>query len=264
MNHKQLLEHLAARPLAQAMIHDVSMLTNWIMLGPEPVPHQDVQHEVLKYFFRRWNCVFKASNDEVTAGYRDTAWVVAATTLHKYGFSDRRCTERALSGIDKLNKAVALSDYFFHHTEQAKALLNSPPIPLKRRPPVSKTMTLCRAGDILSYKLDNHYYAFYVHQVEHGNTAPLVEFYDLKLDRPPTDSDIAGRRAVGGRYNDGIRRIEQYWVYGMCGNPDMANQFKLVAANSSMPPTQQHIAPAVAGGAVIDIFRLQDEVDRSF
>jgi len=264
MNHKQLLSHLAAGELQHAMAYDVSRLTNWTMLGPDPVPHPEVQREVFSKFFRRWNCVFDASDEEVTEAYRDTAWIVAATTLHKYGFSTRECTDRALKAIDKLNGQVALGNYFFAHSEQAKNLLRSAPTPLKRRPPVPKHVTFFRKGDVVAYRLDGSYYVCYIQDIHRCNAAPLVEFFNVKLDRPPTITDITGAPAVGGVYNDGIRRIEMYWVYGMRGIPDPANQFKLVQASWNTPPLQDHLAPPVGGGSAIDIFRLQDAVDRAF
>ena len=153
MNHKQILLHLAAPQLADAMAYDISKLANWTMLGPNPVPHKDVQRAVLSKLFRRWNCVFDASKNEVTENYRNKAWVAAAVTLHRYGFSDDQCTARAIESIDKLNEDVALSDYFFRHSEEAKSLLKSPTVPLKKRPPVPKEVTFWRAGDAVSYQI---------------------------------------------------------------------------------------------------------------
>ena len=264
MNHKQILLHLAAPQLADAMAYDISKLANWTMLGPDPVPHQDVQRAVLSKLFRRWNCVFDASKNEVTENYRNKAWVAAAVTLHRYGFSDDQCTARAIESIDKLNEEVALSDYFFRHSEEAKSLLKSPTVPLKKRPPVPKEVTFWHAGDTLSYRLDGWYYALYVHRIELGNAVPHIEFFDVKLDHPPTSDDLIGVPAVGGMYNDGIRRIETYLVYGMRSNPDMANQFKLIQEGWKSPPTQHHLALPAGGSSVLDVFRLQDSVDRLF
>lgn len=264
MNHKQILLHLAAPQLADAMAYDISRLANWGMLGPKPVSHKDVQRAVLSKLFRRWNCVFDASKDEVTENYRDIAWITAAVTLHRYGFSDDECTARAIRSIDKLNEEVALSDYFFRHSEEAKSLLKSPTVPLTKRPSVPRDVTFWRARDTVSYRLDRWYYALYVHCIDVGNAVPQVEFFNLKLDRPPTATDLIGLPAVGGKYNDGIRRIETYWVHGMRNNPDMANQFKLIQEGWNSPPSQQHLAQPVGGGSVIDVFRLQDAVDRSF
>jgi len=264
VNHKQLLDHLAAGQIPAAMAYDVSRLAKWSMMGPGPVPHAEVQRDVLSKFFRRWNCVFDAPDEEVAEGYRDKAWVVAAATLHKYGFRDDTCTDQAIQALDRLDARVALSDRFAARAGEAKDLLRSMPVPLKRRPAVPDEVTSWRAGDVVSYRLDGRYYVCYVRDILTGNTAPLIEFYDLVLDRPPTVTDITGAHAVGGRYNDGVRRIEMYWVYGMRGNPDLANQFTLVEAGVDSPPLQTHLAPAVAGGSVIDIFRLQNEIDRSF
>ncbi len=264
MNHKQLLGHLAAGELPTAMALDISRLASWAMLGAKPRPHNEVQSEVVNKFLRRWNCVFKASTDEVTDNYRDKAWIISATTLHKFGFIHPECTERALQAIDKLNNLVALSDYFFTHAEQAKDLLRSPPSPLKRRPSIPDDVTFFRKSDVVSYQLDGSYYVCYVQDVQLGNAAPLIEFFNIKLNRPPTMDDISGAHAVGGRYNDGVRRIEMYWVYGMRSNPDLANQFKLIQAGCNTPPLQTQLAPPVGGGSVIDIFKLQDAVDRSF
>lgn len=264
MNHKQLLNHLAAEQLVRAMEYDVSKLTSWAMLGPASVPHETVQTNVISKFFRRWNCACEAPETEVTEVFRRKAWIAAAVTLHKYGFCERRCTECAIEAIDKLNSQVALSDYFSNHLEQAKSLIQSAPVPLKKRPPIPDDITFWRARDVVSYLLDGRYYALYIHDIRPGNTVPLVEFFNIRLDRSPTASDIVGLAAVGGKYNDGIRRIEKYWVHGMRNNPDMANQFRLVQSDCDGSPSKSHLAPAVGKGTITDIFRLPDYVERLF
>ncbi len=264
MNHKQLLNHLAAIDLVRSMEYDISKLTSWEMLGPVAVPHSTIQSAVINKLYRRWNCIFKAPDEEVTENYRLTTRIVAAVLLHKYGFRDEESTQLAIEAIDELNRQVVLSDYFFHHAEQAKNLIQSAPIPLKRRPKVPDNVTFWRAGDVVSYRLDDWYYVLYVHEILSGNTAPIVEFFNIRINRPPIPSDLVGLPAAGGKYNDGIRRIEKYWVYGMRNNPDMANQFRLIQSNSTNPPSQSQLAPAIGLGSVTDVFQLQYNVDRQF
>lgn len=263
MNHKQLLYHLSAEPVVQAMEYDVAKLTNRGMLSPSPVLHETLQNKVVTQFFRRWNCAFNASNEEVTERFREIARVAAAVMLHKYGFHEKKCTERALAAIDNLNHQVVLSDYFFRHADQAKSLIESAPIPLKRRPAVPTAVTFWREGDIVSYLLDGRYYAIYVHEIERGNTAPIVEFFDIRLDRPPTASDVIGANARGAPYYKGGRRVKKYAAYGMRGNPDLANQFKMIQAGWDTPPLQAHLMPD-KGYTLTDIFELADCIEYDF
>jgi hypothetical protein len=264
MNHKQLLNHLAASELVQAMEFDIAKLTRWEMLGPVVVPHSTVQSAVITQLFRRWNCVFNAPVEEVSENYRLKARIVAAVVLHKYGFHDAECTRLSIEAIDTLNRQVVLSDYFYHHAEQAKNLIQSAPIPLNRRPKVVDDLTFWRAGDVVSYRLGDWYYVLYVHKILSGNTAPIIEFFDIRTDRAPTLSDLVGLPTKGRKFNDGIQRVEKYWVYGMRNNPDLANQFRLVQSNSTTPPSQGQLAPGIGEGVVTDVFNLQNHVEHLF
>lgn len=88
------------------MEYDISKLTSWEMLGPVAVPHSTIQSAVINK--RRWNCILKAPDEEVTENYRLTTRIVAAVLLHKYGFRDEESTQLAIEAIDELNRQVVL------------------------------------------------------------------------------------------------------------------------------------------------------------
>lgn len=266
MNHKQILSALAAEKLVGALEHDLARLTNWEMLSPKGtiVPHENIQRAVLRKLLARWKCALDAPGGDVHPDYKLKVNIALAVLLHKYGFVDEAIGTTAVEAIDVLNRQVALSDHFYKNAAPIKALIRSAPQPLRKRPACPENFTLWRTGDAFSYRLDDSIYAFYVHSVSFGNEAPLIEFYDLKLDRRPAVSDLSATPARGGQYNDGVKRIEKYWLYGMIHYPDLANQFHWVANIPNAAPSQKHLAPAVAQGAVTDLFRLQDVIRRQF
>jgi hypothetical protein len=261
MKHLQILNKLS-RGLVDSISHDVARLTAWEMLGPEK-PHADIAASVLSQILLRWNCVLDAPVDEATPGYKDQACLALALVLHKHGFRDAALARKAMDAVDSLNRAVALSDSFHRAGPEIKQLLASTPVPLARRPARQKNTTFWRAGEAASLQIGKRFYAVYIHKVTGANEAPVVELYDFVSTRRPVARDIAGLRSRGGRYKDGVDRIQRFCVYGMRDVPDLANQFHLITG-SAAPPAKEHLAEPVGLYAVSDVFRLLEDIQDSF
>lgn len=176
MNHKQILDTLAAANLVKALEFDIAFATSQNMRGPKwdkPDPAK-VAKVVTAGIRRRWRCALDAPATEVSPNYKAKVWLAMAVLFHKYGFSDAQVSSEARKAIDFLNDTVALSDHFFRKTEEIKNLLSIPPTPLSKRPSHAEHLTFWRAGDVVAYVLDDWAYALYVHEVPLGNEVPLL------------------------------------------------------------------------------------------
>ena len=260
ITHTQALNKLASDILVQALDEDIARIVAWNVMF-KPV----VAADILPPLLRRWNCVLQAGDDVATPLYRQTTAVALAILLHKYGIADAALNARAEAGIDALNEAVALSDDFFRKTDAIKdAFLRSPPVPLKRAPSQPDSLTFYRNGDIVSFQLDGRFHAAYVHRCARTNQSPVIEFYETTFTQVPEIAELLGTRAKGRRYNDGVERSSKYSVAGMKFLPDPAAQIVLVKACVDVPPTSGHLAEGVGEYAVLDIFKIQEVIDKAF
>ncbi|MCX4848756.1 hypothetical protein [Streptomyces sp. NBC_00893] len=98
----------------------------------------------------RWRCLFDA--EDVGPAAKDIARVALATLLHKYGFQDPGTTAGALRAVDGLNRHVVLSGAFERQSPETKKLLESPPVPLTRRPRAPRAQSFLRTGDVISFE----------------------------------------------------------------------------------------------------------------
>ncbi len=260
MKHNQILDKLATRHLVESIEEDVARLV-WLAMSP---PADGVAAYAMPRLLPRWNCVLNAGKDEVADLYKQKTILALAVVLHKYGVADKAITKKALTAVDKLNKAVALSDGFFRKTDQIKALIESEPEPLKRRPSYRDSLTFYRAGDVVAIQLGDVYYAAHVHEILRFNEAPLIELYDAEFSRRPALEEVLGKRAKGGPYNDGSERVEKFSVAGMRNVPDLANQFVLLGSGIKDMPSSSHLKEAVGLYSVMDLFGLMAAIQRMF
>lgn len=262
LNHKQLLAYLP-RDLVDPIVHDVSRLTAWEMLGPEKDLHEALAARVIGPLLLRWNCVLNASGEVATDHYKDLICLALAVMLHRHGFKDDGLTHGALRAVDRLNDQVVLSDAFYRQREAIKALLVSPPTALSRRPARSKDQTFWRAGDAASVQIGEWFYGIYVLEILGNHEAPIVEIYDFASRQRPSPADLLQCRAKGQRYNDGQQRISRHAAYGLRDLPDRANQFQIIASGVAAPGTD-HLQPSVGLFAVSDHFRLLRDIQALF
>jgi hypothetical protein len=267
ITHAQALKKLAADILVQTLDEDLARLLADTMARArhDAAIAANPSASVLPPLLRRWNCVLQAGDDAASPLYRHKTAVALAILLHKYGIADAGIADRADTAIDALNEAVALSDDFHRKTATIKAtFLRTPPAPLKRAPGLPDSLTFYRAGDVVSYQLDDRHYAAYVHRCAQTNQSPVIEFYDAVFDHVPGIEDLQDKPARGRRYNDGSVRIERMSVAGMKFMPDPAAQFVLIKACVDTPPGTAHLGKPVGLYGVSDVFDLQDSVDRMF
>lgn len=266
MNHKQILDTLAAASLVKALEFDIAYATNRNMLGPKwdkPDP-ASVSKAVISGVLRRWRCALDAPEAEVTANYKAKVWLAMAVLFHKYGFNDATVTAEARKAIDFLNKTVALSDHFFRKTDEIRCLLASPASALSKRPGHAEHVTFWRAGDVVAYMLDGWAYALYVHEVPLGNEVPLVELYDMRQRTRPELADLRGCKALGIELNDNRRYINILSLYGMRHQPDFAHQFHLLGTAPDFAPDQSQLNQGIGEYTLSDIFQLQNELPAQF
>lgn len=264
MKHQQILDKLAAAKLVEAITDDVTSLLSWEMLGPgKKDAFGQVAAAVMPQLLARWNCVLRAPDEAATELYKQKTWLALATVLHKYGLQHPHVTEQALASVDRLNQAVALSDDFFRKSDTIKAFLSTPPKPLSRRPAKPESLTFLRAGDVIAIRLGNDHHAAYVHEVGQ-NVAPVIELYDFASSSKPGLQELLSCRARGGKYNDGIDRVEKYQVHGLKSVPDPADQFHLLASGVTTGPSQGHLGAPVGLYSVVHMFRLLQTIERVF
>lgn len=259
MTHQQILDKLAAGNVVSCIDDELARLVGWSMNGELEIAEQQLA-DFLPKLLSRWNCVLKAGKEEVGAYYKEKVILVLAVLLHKYGFKDKTITEQALKAIDKLNKGVVLSDHFFRKTEEIKAVLNSDPVPLKKRPGHRESITFYRSKDVISFQLDGQFYAAYIHGLVGQNNYPIIEFYDQVFTRVPELKDLKNVKARGAVYNDGVARISLDAIYLMKYLPDLANQVHLIAAGVEEKPSNDHLEESVGLYGMSDIFRIQDTI----
>jgi hypothetical protein len=227
VRHKQILDKLGAAGHIRALDEDLARWVGWQMLLPRPT-HGELEKAVIPPILTRWRCLLEA--DDAAPAVKNQVWVALATLLHKYGLSDDIITARALTAIDELNRDVVLSDSFYHQTPAIKTFLQSPPVPLNRRPRRPRPVTFLRPGDLLSIQLDGHFHAAFVHRVEGVNEYPIIEFYAGRFHQPPTLAQLSGRAAARDR---GWAR---FGVEGLTYLPDPANQVVALASQHTQAP----------------------------
>lgn len=266
MDHQSILKRLAAPSLVAALGADIACVTNWAMLGPRtpPAAHADLAAQVKRQINDRWSCARLAPSNEVTDNYRAKLNLALCTLMHKHGFNDAELLQSALDAIDWLNEQVALDDHFYRQADAIKAFLATAARALLRRPAIAKDQTFYRAGDVVSYQLDGQFYAFYVCEIGAHVAVPLIEFFDACWQHRPQPADVHNLRARGLIYNDQICRVAQFWVHGTPPLLDPAKQFHVIASLPADPLLRDHLAPPVAGGSVVDVFRLQCDVRALF
>lgn len=267
MTHTQALAKLAADTLVQTLEEDVARtLSRSFALGRHDAAiAADYGAHVLPALLRRWNCVLQADDAKATALYRHKAALALAIVLHRNGIADAGLNAAARTAIDQLNAEVALSDDFFRKSAQIrKDFLDTPPAPLKRAPVQPDSLSFYRAADVVAIELDGRFHVLYVHGCASTNQSPIVEFYDAVFDRLPQIGELAGVRAKGRRYNDGVERVSRFSVAGMKFLPDPAGQLTLVKACVETPPDTGHLQKGVGLYTVSDILRLQADMDAMF
>lgn len=267
LTHTQALAKLAADTLVQTLEEDVArILSRAFALGRHDAAiSADYGAHVLPPLLRRWNCVLQAGDAKATALYRHKTVLALAIVLHRNGLADAGLNAAARTAIAALNDAVALSDDFFRKSGQIQQeFLDTPPAPLKRSPAMPDSLTFYRAADVVALELEGRFYALYVHGCAKTNQDPIVEFYDAVFDHVPQIGELAGVRARGRRYNDGIARVSRFAVAGMKFLPDPAGQLTLVKACVETPPDTGHLQKADWLHTLSDIFTLQAEVDALF
>ncbi|MBB6273334.1 hypothetical protein HDF26_003794 [Pedobacter cryoconitis] len=263
MTHQQILDKLAAGDLVSCIDDELARLVGWSMNWELETAEQQMA-DFLPKLLSRWNCVLNAGKDEIDAHYKQKVVLVLAVLLHKYGFKDKTITAEALKAIDKLNKGVVLSDHFFRKTDEIKAVLNSAPVPLKKRPGHRDSITFYRPKDVISFQLDGQFYAAYIHRFMRQNDCPVIEFYDQVFTQVPELKDLKNVKARGTVYNDGIARISLDAIYLMKYLPDLANQVHLIAAGVEEKPSNDHLEESVGIYGMSDIFRIQDSIRGMF
>lgn len=257
MKHQQILDKLAARFLLQAMDENFARAVSWAMLskGMTPEPEQKVWTQIQN----RWNCIFEAPKSEVSDLYKQKTIVAIAVVAHKYGMSIEAIREKAFDAMDKLNKAVALSDDFERKTPEIKQFLQTPPEPLKRRPALPENITFFRPEDVISIQYKGKFYAAYIHEDMGVNEAPIIEFYDAVFDEVPTLQMLENVPAKGRS-----EYIQKFAVVQMKYLPDPANQVKLIASAIKTPPKNDHLEKSVGEFILSSIFEIQRDIEWMF
>ncbi|HEX8017338.1 MAG TPA: hypothetical protein VF465_19065 [Flavobacterium sp.] len=266
MTHQQILDKLASKALIQNIDDDFARLTAKAMAYAKHDTKiaENLTGYILPKILLRWNCVLNADHTEVTDNYKRTTFVALAVILHKYGLKDSEITEKAIEAIDALNRDVVLSDDFFRKSDQIKKLISSEPVPLRRKPSLPDNITFYRPKDVIAIQLDKHFYCAYIHTLSRPNESPIIEFYDNIFDKVPEIQELEKLPAKGKLYNDGSKRISKYAVSGIKFLPDLANQIKLIGSNVESSPSNAHLEESVGLYAVIDIFEIQNEIERLF
>jgi hypothetical protein len=234
MTHTQALSKLAADTLVQTLEEDVArVMARTFALGRHDAAiAANYGGHALPPLLRRWSCVLQAGDAKASALYRHKTALALAIVLHRNGLADAGLNAAARTAIDALNAEVALTFY--------------------------------RAADVVAMELDGRFYAMYVHGCARTNQSPIVEFYDAVFDHVPQMTELAGVRARGRRYNDGVGRVARFSVSGLKFLPDPAGQFTLVKACVETPPDPGPLQKGDWLYTVSDIFELQPEVDTMF
>ncbi|MEP2279465.1 hypothetical protein [Maribacter sp.] len=265
MKHKQITDKIGFQQLNESVEDDLIRLVTRGMALKNGGSLDDIESYVLPLMLTRWNCVLKAETGLVRY-YKEKVYLTLATQLHKYGFSDKHITEKALEAIDLLNDNVVLSDDFFRKSPKIKEFLKTKPTALKRKPSRQKNITFFRENDVISINIDGTYYIAFIHKLIGVNESPVIEFYEQVFNRPPKLEDIKIKKARGQQYNDDIIRASKFAIYGMKYQPDLANQIHLLSAseNSTMAPDSSHLEECVGVYTVSNLFTIQDTVRKMF
>ncbi|RZJ49365.1 MAG: hypothetical protein EOO44_18415 [Flavobacterium sp.] len=266
MTHQQILDKLAAKTVVQNIDEDFARLTAKAMAFAKHDKKiaENLAGYILPKILLRWNCVLNADKTEVTDNYKNITVLALAIILHKYGLTDPEILEQAIKAIDTLNKNVVLSDDFFRKSDQIKQFISSAPTALKRKPSLPDSITFYRPKDVIAIQLEKHFYCAYIHKNARPNESPIIEFYDKRFDKVPEIQELENVAAKGQLYNDGIIRISKYSVSGLKFLPDTANQIKLISSDVLNPPSNAHLEEPVGLYAVMDIFEIQNEIERLF
>ncbi|WP_427872620.1 hypothetical protein [Flavobacterium sp. MMS24-S5] len=261
MTHQQILDKLAAKYLVKSLDEDLARLTFGAMCYDNNKDNQLLY--VLPKLLNRWNCILNAENS-ISDNYKQTTVLALAILLHKYGFTDIDITNKAIKAIDKLNKSAALSDDFLKKSEEIKQFILSPPIPLKRKPTVSESITFYRAKDIISIQFENRFYVAYIHEISGVNESPIVEFYDRIFDQIPKLNEIINLPAKGRLSTGNIERIAYFSISGMKYLPDLANQIQLVGSSIEKLPISDHLEKQIGLRTISNIFDIQTIIKQLF
>jgi hypothetical protein len=254
VRHQQILDKLAARGAVQALDWEVAHRVRQQMYA-RPAAREELACKVIIPILARWRCLL--DGDDALPSRKNVVRVALATVLHKYGFQDADITAQAVTAIDELNRDVVLSDAFERQSDDIKKFLSAPPLPLTRKPSVSRPTTFLRAGDVLSIELGGRFHAAYVWGVSGFNETPRLEFYAGTFTEPPTMSDLMRRRAARPAAHARLH------VSGLTYLPDPAQQVKAVAAAYPEGPRGSESAHG-PGYTVTDVISLQQHMAALF
>ncbi|MCC6287799.1 MAG: hypothetical protein IT249_07930 [Chitinophagaceae bacterium] len=264
MTHQQILDKLAAKHLVQSIDEDLARLTFEAMCFDKNNYIDNQFNYIFPKLMLRWNCILNASKENVTEIYRQKTEIALCVQLHKYGFADKSLVAQSLKAIDDLNKAVVLSDDFFRKSDEIKSMISSMPIQLKRKPTIPESITFYRPQDVVSFQLDNKFYAAYIHELTGVNESPILEFYNGIFDKVPTMKELDKLTAIGQVYNDGIERVSHYSVSGMKFLPDLANQVQLISTCVEKQPSNGHLKKPDWTSTSSDLFKIQETIKQIF
>ncbi|MFK8266885.1 hypothetical protein [Capnocytophaga cynodegmi] len=264
IKHSQILDKLAAKYLVETIDDDLARLVWLAMTGSANETPKKQLATILPKLLLRWDCALKPSAEKNKKHYRNKALVAMATLLHKYGFSQPSITSQAIDAIDALNKDVVLSDDFERKSVYIKELLQSPPVPLKRRPALPESITFYRPKDIIAIELENIFYIAYIHTDTGINQSPVVEFYEQTFDKVPTLEELKNTRAIGEKYSDGTTKISKFSISGLKYLPDPSGQVTLITSAIDTPPDNSHLKSPIGLYSMSDIFEIQTIIKRMF
>ena len=230
MNHKQILDKMAAGNLVTTLDQEVARLTFTAMAGHKNNWIDNKLDYVITRLMPRWNSLVKHHAQESVRV--EIFNIVLAIILHKYGFQVQKITDAAIESIERLNKKTILSDSFFHKEDEIKSFLIDKPKELTRYPRQAWPLTYYRPKDIVSFEVDGKYIAAYVYG--YSSSAPIVAFFDLIFEKPPFVEQLVGQRAYGKSYAESerpdIKYFEKYAINGMTYIPDPAEQITIIAS----------------------------------
>lgn len=259
MNHKQILDKMAAGLLVSVLEQEIARLSFIAMAGHKNNWVDDKLDYVVSRLNQRWSCLLKHhKGDSLNAEIFN---VVYATLLHKYGFQVAEISDAAIVSIDSLNKKVALSDSFYHKSADIKQFLKSAPKELKRYPKQSFPLTYFRPGDVVSFEFDGEYLAAYVYSIG-PSKAPVVAFYDLIFKEPPSVSQLNGQPAYGQSYpqsdTPNKKVFEKYAINGMVYTLDPAEQICMIASAVELEFDTTGLEESMALSTDIELYDVEE------
>ena len=106
MNHKQILDKMAAGSLVTTLDQEVARLCFTAMAGHKNNWVDDKLEYIVSRLMPRWECL--PNHHSAESNLVEVFNVVLATILHKYGFQVKSITDTAVESIVRLNKNMSL------------------------------------------------------------------------------------------------------------------------------------------------------------